>query len=161
MKRPAGVLEVGDRIRFEGRIHVLAGLDGPRCRLIADEGADVQVLLLTQVLGAQGFAVLEHSRPGPRRVPALGPLDGLGPAVRDKAVAWERHIREVETGHADPAPKGPPRNGYDPAVCGLAEREAAKAAELTARGEPVSVATVRRMRARYREQGVWGLVDGR
>lgn len=43
----------------------------------------------------------------------------------------------------------------------LAEREAAKAAELAAAGERVSVATVRRMRARYREQGVWGLVDGR
>ncbi|WP_159047418.1 hypothetical protein [Streptomyces sp. XY332] len=37
----------------------------------------------------------------------------------------------------------------------LAEREAAKAAELTAAGEQVSVATVGRMRARHREQGGW------
>ncbi|MFJ3505697.1 hypothetical protein [Streptomyces sp. NPDC090135] len=90
-----------------------------------------------------------------------GPLDGLDPEVREKALAWERHILEVETGRVGPHQDWPPRPGYDPAVYGLAEREAAKAAELTAAGETVSVATVRRMRARYRAEGVWGLVDGR
>lgn len=161
MKRPAGVVEVGDRIRFDGGVHVLAGLDGPRCRLVAEEGAGVQVLLLTQVVGARDFAVLDTRRPGRPQVPVHGPLDGLDSAVREKVLAWERHILEVETGHIGPHRDGSPRPGYDPAVYGLAEREAAKAAELTAAGEQVSVATVRRMRARYREQGVWGLVDGR
>ncbi|MEW1893799.1 transposase [Streptomyces sp. NPDC085659] len=161
MKRPVGVVEVGDRIRFDGGTHVVAGLDGPRCRLVAEEGTGVQVLLLTQVLGAQDFAVLDASRPGRSRVPVHGPLDGLDAPVREKALTWERHILEVETGHIGSRRDWPPRPGYDPAVYGLAEREAAKAAELTAAGEQVSVATVRRMRARYREQGVWGLVDGR
>lgn len=161
MKRAVGVVKVGDRIRFEDRIHILAGLDGPRCRLLAEEDAGMQVLLLTQVLGAQDFDVLDHPRSKRRRVPVHGPLDGLDPTVREKALAWEQHILEVETGHVGPHQDWPPRTGYDPAVYGLAEREAAKAAELTAAGETVSVATVRRMRARYREQGVWGLVDGR
>lgn len=41
-----------------------------------------------------------------------------------------------------------------------AEREPAKASELTALGfAAVSRATVRRMRLAYRKQGLWGLVD--
>ncbi|MGT2533127.1 hypothetical protein ACU4GG_43235 [Streptomyces nojiriensis] len=138
MKRAVDVVRVGDRIRFDGRIHVLAGLDGPRCRLLAEEGASVQVLLLTQVLGAQDFEVLDRPRSTRRRVPVHGPLDGLDPVVREKALAWERHILEVETGHVGPRQDWPPRTGYDPAVYGLAEREAAKAAELTAAGETVA-----------------------
>ncbi|WP_328730652.1 hypothetical protein OHT20_00075 [Streptomyces caniferus] len=129
MKRAVDVVKVGDRIRFDDRIHVLAGLDGPRCRLLAEEDAGVQVLLLTQVLGAQDFNVLDHPRSTRRRVPVHGPLDGLDPSVREKALAWERHILEVETGHVGSHQDWPPRTGYDPAVRGLAGREAAKAAE--------------------------------
>lgn len=90
-----------------------------------------------------------------------GLLDGLEPGVRERALAWERHIREVETGCAELDGGGRVRAEYDPKVRSMAEWEAAKAGELTVRGESVSVATVRRMRARYREQGVWGLVGGR
>ncbi|MGO9081547.1 MAG: integrase, partial [Streptosporangiaceae bacterium] len=43
----------------------------------------------------------------------------------------------------------------------LAERERARAAELAAAGVKASARTVRRMRYRYREQGLWGLVDTR
>ncbi|MGW6950345.1 transposase [Streptomyces xanthophaeus] len=161
MTRTVDVVKVGDRIRFEGQIHVLAGLDGPRCRLLAEEDASVRVLLLTQVLAAPDFDVPDHPHSARRRVPVHGPLDGLGPEVRDKALSWERHILEVETGHIGPRQDWPPRPGYDPALHSLAEREAAKAAELTSAGQAVSVATVRRMRARYRKEGVWGLVDGR
>ncbi|MFI8438948.1 transposase [Streptomyces sp. NPDC079020] len=161
MKRVVDVVKVGDRIRFEDRVHVLAGLDGTLCRLLAEGDAGVRVLLLTQVLGAPDFEVLDQPHSARRRVPVHGPLDGLGPEVREKALAWERHILEIETGHVGPRQDWPPRPGYDPAVHSLAEREAAKAAELTAAGQAVSVATVRRMRARYREEGVWGLVDGR
>lgn len=118
MKRAVDVVKVGDRIRFDDRIHVLAGLDGPRCRLLAEEDAGVQVLLLTQVLGAQDFNVLDHPRSTRRRVPVHGPLDGLDPSVREKALAWERHILEVETGHVGSHQDWPPRTGYDPAVRG-------------------------------------------
>lgn len=43
----------------------------------------------------------------------------------------------------------------------LAERDAAKAAELRAVGQAASPVTVQRMRLRYRAQGLWGLVDQR
>lgn len=114
MKQSAGVVEVGDRVRFEGSVHVLAGLDGPRCRLLSEEGAGVQVLLLTEMLGAQDFAVLD--RPRSRRAPAHGLLDGLDAAVREKALAWERHVLEVESGYPGACREGGPRAGYDPAV---------------------------------------------
>ncbi|WP_331768207.1 TnsA-like heteromeric transposase endonuclease subunit [Embleya sp. NBC_00896] len=43
----------------------------------------------------------------------------------------------------------------------MAERERAKVEEMRASGWAVSVATVQRMRGRYRRQGLWGLVDKR
>jgi putative transposase len=46
-------------------------------------------------------------------------------------------------------------------VRSLGQREAAKAAELTAAGEPTSAKTVQRLRLRYRAQGLLGLVDRR
>ncbi|MFB4284279.1 Mu transposase C-terminal domain-containing protein, partial [Nonomuraea sp. MTCD27] len=58
-------------------------------------------------------------------------------------------------------PGAAPRPQYDPALNTLRERDAAKAAELTAAGKPTSAITVQRMRARYRVDGLRGLVDGR
>ncbi|MGW3461363.1 transposase [Streptomyces olivaceoviridis] len=143
-------------MRFAGGEFTVAGLEGARCRLV-DEAGGVQVVLATHLMADEEFTVIGGA---PRqRLPARGPLEGLEPAVRERALAWERHIREVETGCAELDGRG--RAEYDPTVRSMAEREAAKAAELAAQGEAVSVATVRRMRARYREQGVWGLVDGR
>ncbi|WP_208611441.1 hypothetical protein [Streptomyces bungoensis] len=70
--------------------------------------------------------------------------------------------REVDTGRpAGPGAAGPPRAEYDPQTRTPAQREEAKAAELSAAGLPASVVTVRRMRARHRREGVWGLVDHR
>ncbi|MEW2160103.1 transposase [Streptomyces sp. NPDC007189] len=153
------VVEVGDQIRFAGGVFTLAGLDGPRCRIVGEDGS-VQVLLLTQLYADEDFCVVAGCAE-PRRAPVWGPLASLEAGVREKALAWERHIREVETGHPEPDGRGAPREEFDPELRSLAEREAAKAAELTEQGQPVSVATVRRMRTRYRRQGVWGLVDGR
>lgn len=91
-----------------------------------------------------------------------GLLESLPEAVRERALVWERHVREVETGWpGEPGAAGPPRAEYDPRTRTLAQREEAKAAELSAAGLPASVVTVRRMRARYRREGVWGLVDHR
>ncbi|CAM5590592.1 Transposase OS=Kitasatospora aureofaciens OX=1894 GN=GCM10010502_73930 PE=4 SV=1 [Kitasatospora aureofaciens] len=67
----------------------------------------------------------------------------------------------METGFPTADTSGVPRREFDPAQRTLAQREAAKAAELAAAGQAVSVTTVRRMRARYRREGLWGLVDQR
>ncbi|WBO69791.1 hypothetical protein [Streptomyces camelliae] len=55
-----------------------------------------------------------------------------------------------------------PRPKYDPATGTLAQREQAKAGELTAIGfGTVARTTVQRMRLSYRAKGLWGLVDHR
>ena len=75
----------------------------------------------------------------------------------EQAREWERHIVEVETGLPPGAlPGATPRAGFDPAGTTIAERDQAKAAELG-----VSLRTVKTRRARYTQQGLWGLVDQR
>lgn len=69
---------------------------------------------------------------------------------------------EVETGLPPDAPASArPAPPYDAALHTLAERDAAKAVELTAAGTQTSAGTVKRMRLRYRAEGLWGLVDQR
>lgn len=64
---------------------------------------------------------------------------------------------EVETGLPPGSPSdATPRSGYDPATTTLLQRDQAKASELE-----VSVRTVQARRARYAQQGLWGLVDQR
>ncbi|WP_030183372.1 DDE-type integrase/transposase/recombinase [Streptomyces sp. NRRL S-813] len=151
------VVEVGARLRYDGRVWTVAVLEGARATLVSDEGASA-VVLLPFLFSDPSFDV-EGGPPG--RVPPFGLLEALPVPVRERALAWQRHVREVETGLPDAVGQGRPREQFDPTTRSLAQREQAKAQELTAAGWTVSVATVRRMRARYRSEGLWGLVDGR
>ncbi|MFB7505218.1 Mu transposase C-terminal domain-containing protein [Streptomyces broussonetiae] len=157
---PGGpVVELGCRVRFEGRIWTVAALTGGQARLVAENG-EVVALLLSLLFADTGFEVLDA--PGGPRVAPLGLLEALPEPVRERALAWERHVREVETGRPDEGGcAGGLRAEYDPGTRTLAQREEAKAAELSAAGMPTSAVTVRRMRARYRQSGLWGLVDHR
>src|SRR5258707_2288455 len=79
-----------------------------------------------------------------------------------RAEWWERHVTEVLTGGPAGGPPGTvARADYDPLRVSLRQRELSKVAELRAAGEPVSLATLGRMRRRYRSDGLLGLVDGR
>jgi hypothetical protein len=148
---------VGGRIGFQERTWTVAMIEGQRVQLVDDDGA-VASVLLPHLLTDPHFGVAGQATPG--TVGPLGLLEVLPEQVREAALAWERHVREVETGEPGEA-DGPVKEEYDPARRTLAEREAAKARELSAAGQATSVATVRRMRARYRERGLWGLVDQR
>jgi putative transposase len=153
------VLRLGDRLRFDGGEHTVAGLTGASVRLAGDDGVD-QVVLLTHLQDAADFTLLSGSRPV--SLPPLGLLDAAPAAVVEQARWWERHIVEVEIGlPPDAGPGATPRPGYDPRQHTLAEREQAKAAELTALGHEVSHRTIRRRRAAYAASGLWGLVDQR
>ncbi|MFI1068163.1 transposase [Streptomyces spororaveus] len=137
----------------------MAALAGGQVRLVAEDG-EVAAVLMSLLFTGAGFEVLDV--PVGSGVPPLGLLESLPEAVREQAFAWERHVREVETGLPGGAGSdGPVRAEYDPDARTLAQREEAKAAELSAAGRPTSAVTVRRMRARYRREGVWGLVDHR
>ena len=155
-ERP-GVLRVGDRVLFGGGEHQVVGLAGNAVRLLAVSG-QAAVVALPFLLAAPDFAIVGTGTAAAGLAPRLAPqglLDGLPEHVARAARDWERHLIEVLTGVPPDAPDGAaPRPEYDLARP-LAERERAKAAELTAAGVKASARTVRRMRYRYREEGLW------
>lgn len=80
----------------------------------------------------------------------------------EQALWWEKHILEVLHGLAPDASRGSvPRPEFDPHRHPLAERERAKAAELTAAGHPVTASGIKQRRQRYQRDGLVGLADGR
>ncbi|MFF7984154.1 integrase [Streptomyces sp. NPDC007901] len=158
VRRPP-VVRPGDRVRFDGAVHTVVGISGMLVRL-ADELGQSSAMHLPTLMTSPGFEVVGS---GPGRLLPPGLLDGLEPGLADKALWWHRHMTEVLTGLAPDAPAGTlSRPEYDPALRSLADREEAKAAELSAElGHPVSRHTVRRRRQRYQKRGVLGMVDGR
>lgn len=159
MNASASVLQVGDWVHVDGEDHQVVALSGTSVRLLSASGA-ASVVLASFLLGALDFALVKATTT-PRRVEPFGLLEGLPGEAVAQAREWERHLVEVVTGLPPGAPQdAKPRPQYDVAVP-LNERDRAKAEELTAAGQPVSERTVRRLRARYAEQGLVGLVDQR
>jgi hypothetical protein len=150
----AGVLRIGDRVVFAGAERSVVALSGSLVRLMADSG-ETTVVAMAYLAGAPDFAVVGA---GPSaRISPEGLLESLPAKVVEAAREWERHLTEMETGlPLGAAPGTRPRPEYDPVATSLSERERAKAAELGA-----GLRTVQRMRRRYRDQGLWGLVDTR
>ncbi|WP_433521557.1 integrase [Nocardia pseudovaccinii] len=149
------VLRPGDWVHFDGGEHQVVAIAGTSVRL-RSSGGDQMVVLATHLMSAADFGVVEGGA-APQMSP-FGLLDGLPAGVLAEAKEWERHILEITTGVA---PGASPRLEYDPATRTQAERDRAKAAELSGAGRPVGVRTLQRMRARYVEHGLWGLVDQR
>ena len=149
------VLRPGDWVHFDGGEHQVVALTGTSVRLCSSDGAQM-VVLATHLMSAPDFGVIDAAPP-PQMTP-FGLLDTLPAAVLAAAREWERHIVEITTGVA---PEGIARPEYDPAARTQIERDRAKAAELAAAGRPLGVRTLQRMRGRYAEQGLWGLVDQR
>ncbi|MRH90535.1 integrase [Nocardia sp. SYP-A9097] len=153
LERP-GVLTVGDRVVFGGFAHAVVAISGTKIRLLSDSG-EASVVALPFLLAAEDFELV-GSAPLPKIEPR-GLLESLPEKALAEARDWERHVMEVETGLPPGAPDGAqPRPQFDPATAVVTDREKAKAVELK-----VSTRTVQRMRRRYRDQGLWGLVDSR
>ena len=159
---PRSVLRVDDSVRFEDAVHRVVAIEGTTVRLVAPGGRP-WLASVAFLAGSPGFEVIGEAAPGER--PAMPPfalLDTVTGLTADRARFWESHILEVITGLPAGAAEGQePRPEFDPRLRLLTEREAAKAAELTAAGEQVSIRTLERMRQRYESQGLWGLVDHR
>lgn len=155
------VLRIGDTVTFDGSEHRVVGMSGTSVRLAGTDGT-VTVVLLSHLVASDGFAVVAG-----QAVPAATPaqvmtLEDVPAEAAAAAREWERHVVEVETGLPPGAPPGTsPKAQYDPASTTVRQREAAKAAEFTSGGNPVSAMTVQRMRHRYHHQGLRGLVDQR
>jgi transposase InsO family protein len=154
------VLRVGDRVRFDGRALRVAGIEGTMVRLLDDLGI-ASLVLFSYLIASEGFELLD-SEPGGAGLPPFGLLDTVPEGALRKARLMERHLIEVETGLLPDAAKGSvPKPEYDPQWRTITERLAAKSAELTAAGAPLSERSLHRLRGLWRDQGVWGLVDRR
>ncbi|MFE4632765.1 Mu transposase C-terminal domain-containing protein [Streptomyces sp. NPDC056773] len=156
------VVAVGAYIDFGGARWQVVALAGQSVHLAGDDGSSA-VVLAGHLFADPAFKLAGEQAEQVRSVPQWGLFETAPAAAREKALAWQRHVREVECGR----PGGPDsgevmRVQYDPGRWTLAEREQAKAAELTALGfAKVSRTTVQRMRLAYRKQGLWGLLDHR
>ena len=155
---PPGRIRAGDRVVVDGRPRVVLGASGPLIRFAADDGA-VEETAVAELVGS-GRMRLQPRGPG-GHPPARTGLAGLPPEAVEKARWWEAHIIEVVDGTPPDTPAGtPPRPAYDPERS-LAEREQAKAAELSSQGRPVAASTVKHRRQRWQAEGLPGLVDKR
>ncbi|MFD9394891.1 transposase [Streptomyces sp. NPDC060000] len=159
-RRPA--VEVGAHVIYRGQTWQVAALQGPRVYLLQEDGAETS-LLLGRLFADPGFEVVGARAPD--AVPQWGLFETVPLAAQQRALAWLPHIREVETGwpHPEGSREGDRmREEYDIGRWTLAQREAAKAREMTTLGfGAVAPTTVQRMRLVFRKQGLWGLVDKR
>ena len=152
-------LAIGDRVRLSGAVHTVIAVPGPQVRL-AGCGGQVSEMTVAELLAAGDVEILD----GPSRgsVPAMSPLADLPEEVAQRALWWERHIVEVIRGVPPDAPPGTsPKPEYDPVVQSVTRREQAKAAELTAAGEPVTASAISKRRRRYETGGVVAMADHR
>ncbi len=158
VSRPAR-LTVGCEVGLRGLSYTITALAGGTVALAGVTG-EVLAMPAAELLTDASFAVLTARTQTP--LPARGVLDGLPAEVAGRAQWWERHVTEVLAGVPAGSPPGTAaRPEYDPLRVSLRQRELSKVAELRAAGEPVSLATLGRMRRRYRSGGLLGLVDGR
>jgi transposase InsO family protein len=158
--RNRGVLRWGDQVQFEGATYTVTGLSGVLVRL-TDSGGESHAVLSPQLMADPGFVILT-SKAGGGSGSSLRGLDGYPDKAVEQANWWEHHLVEVISGLPPQAfPEDVPRPDYDPKNHTLAEREAAKADELTRLGFEVSARTVKRRRQRYEAEGLIGLIDRR
>ncbi|MEU5537223.1 hypothetical protein [Streptomyces sp. NPDC020362] len=74
-ERPKGVLRVGDRVRFEGRVHTVVGLSGTTVRLV-DEHNTASMVMFAHLMASDGFELLDSTAPTPG-LPPFGLLDAV------------------------------------------------------------------------------------
>ncbi|WP_343243912.1 transposase [Streptomyces sp. SID13726] len=137
----------------------MVALEGTAVRLV-DEAQSASVVMLAHLLSSNDFEVVTSASMRPV-VPAAGVLEGFPAKAVERAEWWQRHLVEILTGRPLDDPHGPVRAEYDPAVRSLRQRELAKSAELAAAGDSTSLALIQRMRRRFEDEGVLGLVDPR
>lgn len=91
------VLRPGDQVSFEEQAWTVTAV-GSTVRLV-DDGGRSQLLLLSYLLAAPGFELLDGAAPAARLEP-VGLLEALPAEVVERARDWERHVIEVVTGLA-------------------------------------------------------------
>jgi putative transposase len=152
------VLRRGDTLRLGGQTFTVAALDSATVWL-ADVTGAVREVPTAGLLADPGLELVSASRVPMAPQPAL---ERLPAQTVEAARWWERHLVEVMTGVPPESPPGTrPHSAYDPARWSLRQRELAKHEELAAAGHRVGLSTLKRLRARYEREGLWGVIDHR
>jgi putative transposase len=152
------VLRPGDTVRLRGETCTVAALDSATVRLAGVTGA-VTEIPTAGLLADPGLELVTATRVPMAPQPAL---DRLPAETVEQARWWERHLIEVITGVPPDSPPGTrPRPAYDPARRSLRQWELAKHEELALAGRRVGLSTLKRLRARYEREGLWGVIDHR
>ncbi|GAA3283988.1 hypothetical protein [Streptomyces lavendulae] len=132
--RPA--VKVGVHVRSRGVKWQVVALSGQDIRLVGPDGGGESVLVGC-LFADPGFMAIDAD--ALQAAPQWGLFETAPPATaREKALAWQRHVREVECRlPGGPGSEGFVREQYDRTRHTLAEREQAKQAkgeELTGLG---------------------------
>lgn len=162
----ARTVRVGDRVRFDGQVWDVGGLDAGTVYLTA-QGRKPLALTLTAL-----FADATFEGPTGRRsrgaLPPTALFNELPPDIRERARWWEEHLTEVIDGVPCTAPAGTlPRPEFDVTTTTLRQREQAKVDELAAQcelpeqGSGANLRLLQRRRAAYEADGLLGVVDRR
>ncbi|MEU0742377.1 hypothetical protein [Streptomyces sp. NPDC006134] len=108
---PRRQVRLGAYVTFEGRPWQVAAVAGASVRLV-DTAGQIASVLVSLLFADPTFAVVDC--PAPAAAP-WGLLEAVPERERERAMAWQRHIREIETGlPGGPGSGGTPRPAYDP-----------------------------------------------
>ncbi len=153
MSDPAPVLRLGNYVQYDGEPWQVVAVNGVWLTL---RGTSMRccAVLLTQLVGAADFALLDGAAPAAPVVPAL---DALAPAVRERLLRLEMHVRHLDGASGDQNAAPDPR--YDVEQSTLEQRVAAKVIELADGDLPFSRSQLFRLLAAYRADGALGLVS--
>lgn len=154
--RPSRIA-LGCRVHYCGQDWLVAELRGSQVTL-SNAGGEVCAALVPHLISADDFELLD----APRQIPVAAEslLQGVNAAEVARARRLEAHIWQVDHGALPDADVDPdPR--YDLSTTSLLQRVAAKVAELMGTDLATSDRHFRRARARYRDGGLVGLIDGR
>lgn len=156
----AGTVRVGDRVRFDGQVWDVGGLDAGTVYLTAQGRKPMAVTL--SALFADATFEGQTGRHARGALPPTALFNELPPDVQERARWWEEHLTEVIDGVPCTAPVAAlPRPEFDVTTTTLRQREQAKVDELTAQGEQVNLRALQRRRTAYETDGLLGLVDRR
>jgi len=177
MAGQAGLVELsaGSALLLGGTEWTVASVEAQHGRVLLRAGGEERWRSIRWLVHHPDCRPVPDDAAGPARPAGQPPgLDDLTDYQRQ--VVWLRagHLLEAETGFrsGDPLHPGPgePRPAYDPRVTTLGQRRRAKAAELKALGSreaallgmgKVSVRTLERMAAAWKDRGPAGCIDGR
>ena len=157
MSEPAQALRIGRCVQYNGESWQVVAVNGVWLTL---RGSSLQccAVLLTQLVGAEGFALLDDPpTTAPPVSASTAALAALAPVELERLRRLEAHIQQIDgtLGEDDAAPDPL----YDQRGTTLEERVAAKVAELAGSDLSFSRSQLFRLLAAYRGEGTVGLLS--